>query len=108
MKLKLAKSQRYPAVLPFLRQFDPAACEELKFHVTRRWRFDFACPTKMVAIEIDGGVFTGGRHSGGVGQVADMEKGNEAVLSGWKVFHFTPQQIKTAYFVETMKRALNM
>src|SRR5687768_16750315 len=28
----------------------------------RRWRFDFAWPELKVAVECDGGTFTGGRH----------------------------------------------
>ena len=68
--------------------------EEYRFHPTRRWRFDFARPDIRLAIEIDGGVWSGGRHSGGAGQIKDMEKGNAAVALGWQILHFTPQQAK--------------
>ena len=46
----------------------------------------------MVAVEIQGGVFVHGRHSGGVGQVKDMEKLNAAAAAGWKVGQFMPSQ----------------
>ena len=37
-------------------------CEkEWKFHPVRRWRFDYAFPDFRVALEVEGGVFTGGR-----------------------------------------------
>ena len=31
-------------------------------HPTRRWRFDFAWPDPMVAVEIEGGLYQSGRH----------------------------------------------
>lgn len=46
-------------------------------------------PEAMVAVELDGGIFSGGRHSGGIGQVDDMHKCNAALLLGWRVFHLT-------------------
>ena len=63
---------------------------EWPFYEGRRWRFDYAYPKKRIAIEIDGGVFTGGRHSGGVGQLRDMEKMNMACTRGWLVYHYIP------------------
>lgn len=65
---------------------------EWYFHPGRKWRFDYALPDKKIAIEIDGGVFTGGRHSGGIGQKKDMEKMNAAAELGWLVFHYTPDE----------------
>ena len=65
---------------------------ELPFHPARRWRFDYAFPAVKVAVEIDGGVFTGGRHSGGVGQKRDFEKLNAAAEMGWLVLHYMPRE----------------
>ena len=69
---------------------------EYRFHPVRKWRFDAAVRYNglMVAIEMDGGLFVRGRHSRGAGIVKDMEKLNSAVLLGWKVLRYTPQQIK--------------
>lgn len=66
---------------------------EWPFHPERKWRFDYARPDLKIAIEVDGGVFTGGRHSGGVGQVKDMEKCNNACALGWLVYHITPDDM---------------
>lgn len=88
------KGQRYDMFYQLLRQLSPQWTEEYRFHPERKWRMDFARPDIRLAIEVDGGVWTGGRHSGGAGQVADMEKGNAAVMLGWQTLHFTPQQVK--------------
>lgn len=56
----------------------------------RRWRFDFANTSARVAIELEGGVYTGGRHTRGKGFEGDCEKYNEAILAGgWFVFRLT-------------------
>ena len=51
----------------------------------RRWRFDLAWPEHMVACEIDGSIFTGGRHGGAPSAVRDMEKLSAAAVLGWSV-----------------------
>jgi hypothetical protein len=67
---------------------------EHKFHPERRWRFDFAAPGAMVALEIEGGVWVRGRHSRGAGMIADMHKYNAAVSLGWSVIRVTPQMFE--------------
>jgi very-short-patch-repair endonuclease len=67
---------------------------EYKFHPTRKWRFDFAWPDKLIALEVEGGVWSNGRHTRGSGFVKDMEKYNEAGKLGWRVFRFTPSEMK--------------
>lgn len=65
---------------------------EHRFHPTRRWRFDYALPEAKVAIEIDGGVWTYGRHNRAAGYIADMEKLNEAARLGWRVLRYTTDE----------------
>ena len=69
----------------------PAWVEEHRFaaSIGRRWRFDFAWPDRMLAVEIDGGAFSGGRHTRGAGFVEDCRKMNAATLMGWRVLRFT-------------------
>lgn len=71
---------------------------ESGFDENRNWRFDYCSSNWLmavynmnIAVEIDGGIWINGGHSGGLGQIEDMEKLNHAAL-GWKVFHFTPEQ----------------
>ena len=65
---------------------------EHKFHATRRWKFDFAFPALKVAIEVEGGVFTRGRHVRPSGFIADCEKYNVAALAGWLVIRLVPRK----------------
>ncbi len=71
---------------------DPAT--ELVFHPKRKWRLDYAWPTRMIAVEIHGGIHSGGRHTRGRGFVEDRTKMNEAALLGWTVIEVTPEHIK--------------
>lgn len=63
---------------------------EYRFHPARKWRFDFAIPDKKIAIELEGGIWTQGKHTRPLGYTADCEKYNEATRLGWRVFRFTP------------------
>ena len=67
---------------------------EHRFHPTRRWRFDRAWLREQVAVELEGGVFSGGRHVRGKGFEADCAKYNAAVQNGWRVLRFTSGMLK--------------
>ena len=66
---------------------------EYRFHETRKWRFDYAVPSMRIALEVEGGVWTGGRHTSSAGFLRDMEKYNEAALNGWVVLRCTPKTL---------------
>ena len=83
----------------------PPLQAEFRFHPSRKWRFDFAHPESRTAIEIEGGVWSGGRHTRGAGYVADCEKYNAATLAGWRVFRL-PDKLLTAEQVEAIARSL--
>lgn len=72
----------------------PVPEREYKFHPTRRWRFDFAYPDKMIAIEVEGGTWVNGAHNRGGHYQSDCEKYNAAVLLGWKVLRFTRAMVE--------------
>lgn len=66
---------------------------EHRFHEVRKWRFDYAIPHLRIALEVEGGVWTGGRHTSSAGFLRDMEKYNEAALNGWVVLRCTPKTL---------------
>lgn len=78
--------------------------KEFRFHPTRKWRFDYAIPAILMAVEVEGGVWTGGRHTSGKGFLGDMEKYNEAALLGWCLIRTTPDQLLTNKTIELIKR----
>lgn len=79
---------------------------ELVFAPPRRWRFDFAWPDRMLAVEVEGGTFVQGRHSRGKGIEGDAEKYNAATLLGWRVLRFTTDMIHDGRAWATIERAL--
>ena len=72
----------------------------------RRWRFDFAFIGEKVAVEIEGGVWTGGRHVRGKGYTNDMEKLNRAAAMGWTVLRFTPDQVRSGVALNDLRAVL--
>lgn len=83
----------------------PDPVTELLFHPKRKWRFDFAWPASMIALEIHGGIHSGGRHTRGRGFVEDRTKMNEGALLGWTVLEVTPEHIKTSQLHAWLHRA---
>lgn len=83
----------------------PDPTTELVFHTKRRWRLDYAWPTHMIALEVHGGIHSGGRHTRGKGFVGDRAKMNEAALLGWTVIEVTPEHIKSGRARDWLNRA---
>ena len=67
---------------------------EFRFHPTRRWRFDFAFERIKFAVEVEGGTWSGGRHTTGSGFEKDCEKYAEALVLGWRVLRVTSTMVK--------------
>ena len=89
-----------------------SAHAEYQFAPPRRFRFDYAVFLTThwrkrqfkLAVEIDGGIWTGGRHTRGLGFQRDMEKLNLAAIEGWSVLRFTPQQCKNGTAKEILSQ----
>lgn len=62
---------------------------ELRFAPPRLFRFDFALPTKRIAIEYEGVYGGKSRHTTVSGYTRDCEKYNLAVAGGWRVLRYT-------------------
>jgi len=72
----------------------------------RRWRWDFVIRWAGYAIEIQGGVWTRGRHTRGHGYINDVEKANAVVLAGWKPLAFTAEHVKSGHAIDTVREAV--
>lgn len=59
----------------------------------------------MIAIEVEGGVFIGGRHTSGAGFVKDIEKYSEAAILGWCVIRCTPSELRSGVAIDRVYRA---
>lgn len=82
---------------------------EYRFHIKRKWKFDFAFPELKVAIEFEGGIFAAGRHVRGKGFANDVEKYREATLSGWRVLRYTSEDFKKfghSVIIDDIKRVM--
>ena len=66
---------------------------EYQFEPKRQWRSDYFFSSANLALEIEGGAFTNGRHTRGKGFIADMEKYNAMTMQGIKLLRCTPDQL---------------
>ena len=76
---------------------------EFKFHQKRKWRADFHIVGKRILVEVEGGVWSGGRHTRGKGYIGDMEKYNAAVVMGYQVLRFSTEQVKSGLAVQQIE-----
>lgn len=81
---------------------------EFEFDPLRKWRADFYVETDCnhILVELEGGVYTTGRHVRGAGYEADIEKYNEALLAGYTLLRGTAKHIKSGKLLEWVKRAM--
>lgn len=84
----------------------PTPVHEWHFHETRRWRFDLAWPERLLAVEVDGGVWVGGRHTTGKGFEEDCVKQAHAVALGWRVMRVTPRMVNDGVALTLVLAAL--
>lgn len=88
---------------------------EFEFHAgikvrgkERHWRFDFAWPSDKLALEVEGGIHSGGRHTSAKGFKSDMEKYNRAACLGWRILRVTPTGFHSLGTAAMLKEALKL
>lgn len=81
--------------------------KELRFAPPRLWRFDYALPSVKIALEVEGGVWTRGRHTRPKGFLSDMEKYNAAAVAGWKVLRTVPGELFTMTTLNLLHSAIS-
>ncbi|WP_394651020.1 DUF559 domain-containing protein [uncultured Acinetobacter sp.] len=77
--------------------------QEYKFHAKRKWRADFLITGTKILIEVEGGIWSGGRHTRAKGYLGDMEKYNAAAVMGFKVLRFDTQQVKSGLAIKQIE-----
>ena len=78
--------------------------QEFKFHPTRKWRADFHLKGKKILVEVEGGIWSNGRHTRGKGYLGDLEKCNEATMMGYQVIRFSTEQVKSGKAIEQIEK----
>ena len=78
--------------------------QEFKFHPTRKWRADFHLKGKKILVEVEGGIWSNGRHTRGKGYLGDLEKYNEATMMGYQVIRFSTEQVKSGKAIEQIEK----
>ena len=84
----------------------PQAVREHRFHASRKWRFDFAWPAQLFAVEVEGVTYEGGRHQRVEGFIADLVKYEAAMLDGWTVYRCSGKQINSGQAIKVISTML--
>ena len=77
--------------------------QEFKFHPDRKWKADFHLVGKKILVEVEGGIWSGGRHTRGKGYIGDMEKYNAATMMGFQVIRFSTDQVKSGLAIQKIE-----
>lgn len=72
----------------------------------RLWRFDYSWPTHKVALEVEGGVWSQGRHTRPQGFIEDKRKYSEAAIQGWAMLYTFPDELMSHDTLLMVRRAL--
>ena len=78
--------------------------QEFEFHPTRKWRADFHLKDKKILVEVEGGIWSNGRHTRGKGYLGDLEKYNAATMMGYQVIRFSTEQVKSGKAIEQIEK----
>ena len=84
----------------------PVGVAELMFHDERDWRFDRAWPDLGLAVEIEGGIYSGGRHTRGYGYEQDLVKYAEATVMGWRILRVSTGHVSRGRAVAWLRQAM--
>lgn len=77
---------------------------EYQFHSNRKWRADFLISNTKILVEVEGGIWSKGRHTRGSGYIGDMEKYNAAAILGFQVLRFSTQQVKSGLAIQQLEQ----
>ena len=78
--------------------------QEFEFHPKRKWRADFHLVGKKILVEVEGAIWSGGRHARGKRYIGDMEKYNAATMMGFQVLRFSTDQVKSGHAIQQIEK----
>jgi len=86
----------------------PDPIPEYRFHPGRRWRIDyyFEHNGRRVALEVEGGIWTKGRHTRPAGFQGDMEKYNALACMGILLLRVAPADLMKTSTMQMIQTAL--
>lgn len=84
----------------------PAPEREASLVPGRRFRCDLVWRDHRLVCEVEGGVWSGGRHTSGTGYTRDCEKYSLLALEGWTVIRVTGTHIRSGQALEWIQRGL--
>lgn len=74
---------------------------EYCFHLTRKWRIDFAWPDRKLAVEIESSVHRIKSRFAG-----DLDKYNALSRANWRLFRFTAKMVESGEAINTVLEVL--
>ena len=77
---------------------------ELMLIPSRRFRFDFLLAQFALVIEVEGGTWSGGRHTTGAGFRSDCFKYNAALELGYRVLRYTTDMVTRGEAIAQVER----
>ncbi len=75
-------------ILKLLNSIYEGWIKELRFDSVRKFKFDYGHLRLKIAVEMEGGIYTGTGHAKTGRYLKDMEKYNMAALRGWLILRY--------------------
>ncbi len=84
----------------------PEPAREVRLIPSRRWRYDFVWPRARLIVEVEGGVWTQGRHVRPDGFTGDCEKYNAASILGYNILRYTGGMVENGAAIRDIETYL--
>jgi very-short-patch-repair endonuclease len=97
---KLAAQLRFAGMPHFVREYPYAQI------IGRKYRADFAFVPDRLLIQVEGGIYTNGKHTRGAGFESDCERDAIAVTLGWCVLRVCDKHIRTGIALKWVESCL--
>jgi hypothetical protein len=85
----------------------PAPVAEYQFAKPRKWRADFCWIDQKVILEVNGGIFSQGRHTRGAALLKEWDKINTGAGIGYRFIFCQPSQLATRRTIDYIENAIN-